>query len=67
MKRDMELVRNLLLKIAEANGPLDFDDLVKDADDDYRSLATYHMQMLVEEAGFLRGGLTQAQWRAAIG
>ena len=57
MKRDMDLVRELLLKLADADRPLKFSDLVagrKEGSPDY-SIAAYHMRMLVEEAGLVRG------------
>jgi hypothetical protein len=57
MKRDMELVRELLLKIADASKPLNFSDLVtgrRERAEEY-TVAAYHMQMLVEEARLVRG------------
>ena len=54
MKRDMELVRELLLKIAEAEEPLDFSELAAKREAG-RERTAYHMQMLVEEAGLVRG------------
>jgi Hypothetical protein (DUF2513) len=53
MKRDMELVRNLLLQIAEADRPIDFESLVKDGDDSYK--VAYHMEMLINEAHLVKG------------
>lgn len=56
MKRDMELVRDLLLKISEADGPLRFGDLLsKEAGANGRAIAVYHMRMLIDEIGFVRG------------
>ena len=57
MERDMELVRELLLKIADANEPLDFSDMVPGRTEGTKeyALAAYHMQMLIEEAGLVRG------------
>ena len=56
MKRDMELVRDLLLKIGEADRPLNFSEMLRpDIDDNARALAEYHMAMLVDEVGFVRG------------
>lgn len=56
MKRDMELVRDLLLKISEADGPLNFSETLRpDSDDNARAVAEYHMAMLVDEVGFVRG------------
>lgn len=57
MKRDMDLVRELLLKIAEADEPPDLSDLVpgrKEGTSEYQ-LAAYHMQMLISEVGLVRG------------
>jgi len=57
MKRDMDLVRELLLKIAEAGEPPNLSDLVhgrKEGTPEYH-LAAYHMQMLIDEVGLVRG------------
>lgn len=57
MKRDMDLVRELLIRLADADTPMKFSDLVegrKDGTPEY-DLAAYHMRMLVEEAGLVRG------------
>jgi hypothetical protein len=57
MQRDMELVRDLLFKIGAADNPPKLSTLVqgRGADDSAFALAAYHMQMLVEEVGFVRG------------
>lgn len=56
MKRDMELVRELLLKISNADRPMNFSELLPaDVEDATRSVVAYHMTMLVEEIGFVRG------------
>jgi hypothetical protein len=52
MKRDMELVREILLKLAESDKPLPLDALASERD---RDLVAYHVGMLVDEVGFLRG------------
>lgn len=57
MKRDMDLVRDLLIKIADAEKRLSFSQLVpgrKEGTPEYE-LAAYQMQMLIEEAGLVRG------------
>jgi hypothetical protein len=57
MKRDMDLVRDLLLEIAGADEPPRLSDLVpgrKEGTSEYK-LAAYHIQMLIEEAGLVRG------------
>lgn len=57
MKRDMDLVRDLLLKIAEAEKPPKLSELVpgrKEGTAEYK-LATYHIEMLVRDAGLVRG------------
>lgn len=57
MKRDMDLVRDLLIKIADSDSPPTFSKLVpgrKDGTSEY-AVAAYHMRMLVEDAGFVRG------------
>lgn len=57
MKRDMDLVRELLIRLADAERPLRFSDLVQGRNEDSQeySVAAYHMRMLVEEAGLVRG------------
>jgi hypothetical protein len=54
MKRDMNLIRELLLKIEEAKEPPYFAELVSQDPDEYQ-LAAYQMQMLIEEVGLVRG------------
>jgi hypothetical protein len=50
MKRDMELIREILLKIEERNDPPGLEDLVKDSTDvaeAYR--VAYHLRLLQEQ------------------
>ena len=57
MKRDMDLVRELLLKIAEADEPPNFSALIpnrKKGTQEY-ALAAYHMKMLINEVGLVKG------------
>jgi hypothetical protein len=56
MKRDMDLVRELLLKIADADDPPNFSALVPDHKEDSKEYAraACHMHMLVKDAGFVR-------------
>lgn len=56
MKRDMDLVRNILLYVEEHSKPSspDMMSLVSGVEDGPQKLS-YHMTMLVEEAGYLRG------------
>ena len=56
MQRDMDFVRSILIKIDEAAQPLRLNDLLEAeaTDDDYAKLA-YHLQMLVDQAGFVSG------------
>jgi hypothetical protein len=57
MKRDMDLVRELLLKIAEAKVPPNFSEIVPDRKEgtpEYE-VAAYHMHMLIEEINLVRG------------
>ena len=57
MKRDMDLVRDLLMKISDADKPMNFSAIVpgrKDGTKEYE-FAAYHMQMLIQEAGLVRG------------
>jgi hypothetical protein len=57
MKRDMDLVRDLMLKIAEADNATALGKLVcgRDTGDQNYEIAAYHLQMLIEEAGLVRG------------
>ena len=56
MKRDMELVRAMLLELAEADHPMNFEELLpKRSTLGSREIAAYHVQMLIEEAGLIRG------------
>jgi len=55
--RDMELVRDLLLKISKAETPPSLSELIpgrKEETPEYM-LADYHVRMLVHDAQFLRG------------
>jgi hypothetical protein len=53
MKRDMELVRNLLLAIADDDGPTDSDTLAQKFDAKSKAEVLYHLRMLIEEVGFI--------------
>lgn len=55
MKRDMDLVRVLLLKIGEAPFPIKFSDIVPETDGQAYENAAYNLRMLVEEVGFVKG------------
>ena len=56
MKRNMELVREILLKIEEATEPPNMSELLlTSTGDGHEARLAYHIQMLVEEAGFVRG------------
>ena len=56
MKRDMDLVREILLKIEEANEPPSMSELELTKTDNFHTeRVAYHMQMLIEEAGLVRG------------
>lgn len=57
MQRDMDLVRDLLFKIGAADKPPSLSSLVsgRGTDDNGYALAAYHMQMLIEEVGLVRG------------
>jgi Hypothetical protein (DUF2513) len=52
MKRDMELVREILLKVADTEKPIRFSALVTERKD--WSVVAYHTQMLTDEVGFIR-------------
>lgn len=57
MKRDMDLVRDLLLKIEAAEEPPSLSALVpgREGGTSEYQLAAYHMRMLIEEVGLVRG------------
>jgi hypothetical protein len=56
MKRDMDLVRNMLFKLAESDHSLDFEELLPEGSTlGSREIAAYHLQMLIEEAQLVRG------------
>src|SRR4051812_47450662 len=55
MKRDMELVRELLLKIEDAKKPPSMSDFVPVNETERFKLASYNMHMLVEEIGLVTG------------
>jgi hypothetical protein len=55
MKRDMSLVRELLLKIANAKEPPNFSDVAGHLEGTFGyELAAYHMKMLIREVGLVR-------------
>lgn len=53
MRRDMDLVRTILLKVDAADTPLSMSALVTHEYDE--SLVAYHLGMMIEEAGLLSG------------
>jgi hypothetical protein len=56
MKRDMDLVREILLQIEAAIEPPRMSDLeLTKIDEQHVQRVAYHMQMLVDEIGFVRG------------
>ena len=56
MQRDMDLVRTILLKIAEAKQPIPMADLLDgNAPADDVGAIQYHLAMLIDEAGFVSG------------
>ena len=56
MKRDMDFIRQVLLKIEGGNGRTKMVDLLPaDASKDDLAKLQYHMGMLVDEAGLVRG------------
>lgn len=57
MTRDMDLVRELLLRLADAKGPVSFSKLVpgRSTGDENFKKAAYHMRMLIEEVGLVKG------------
>lgn len=54
MKRDMDLVRQLLLRIEEGNGPSMSEILEKPEDQEEQELYGHHTRILIDE-GFLTG------------
>jgi hypothetical protein len=65
MKRDMDLVRSLLLRVEDLNGPMMNDLMVDEKDADERARVGYHIRMLVHE-DFLKGddgsGMMHEDW-----
>lgn len=55
MKRNMDLIRDLLLKIEEAPEAIDLEQILSDEDETKWNEAAYHVRMLVQEVGFVRG------------
>jgi hypothetical protein len=55
MKLDMDLVRDLLLKIEAAEEPPNLEDIAGASGTVRNSPAAYHMRMLIKEAAFVRG------------
>jgi hypothetical protein len=55
MKRDMDLVRDLLLKIEASEDETSLSDLVSEENEREYAAAVYHLRMLIEEVGLVRG------------
>lgn len=56
MQRDMDFVRSILLRIAEAPAPLRMEALLdKDAGPAEREALVYHLKLLIDQAGFVSG------------
>jgi hypothetical protein len=55
MKRDMDLVRDLMLKIEASEGLAIMSDFVPTADRRRFRVASYHMKMLIQEIGLVKG------------
>ena len=55
MKRDMDLVRELLLKVEEAQEPTSNDLLPESATDSDYERVTEHLRMLIDDAEFMTG------------
>lgn len=56
VRRDMDLVRTILLRVEDAHEPLDLADLVeKDASEEDEQVVAHHVSLLVEQAGFMKG------------
>lgn len=53
MKRDMEYVRELLMKIEASEEPIGSNDLDGDETEASERKLAYHVEMLIEQAGFL--------------
>lgn len=68
MKRDMEYIRELLLKIEGAEGPIEnsLDLLGPTPSDEDTSKLNYHLEMLIDETGFVTGieahSMEHMQW-----
>lgn len=64
MKRDMDLVRAILLKVEDAEEPLDLDEL---CEDEAPSKVAYHAALMIER-GLLDGDVKrQWDWGVACG
>jgi hypothetical protein len=65
MKRDMDLVRSLLLRVEDLSWPMMNELMVDEKDAGERARVGYHLRMLVEE-GFLTGddgsGMMHEDW-----
>lgn len=57
MKRDMDLVRSILLKVADSDEPISIDDLVDD--EHSRQLIGYHISIM-RDAGLINASITSA-------
>jgi hypothetical protein len=55
MKRDMDLVRDLMLRIEASEGLAIMSDFVPTADRKRFRVASYHMKMLIQEIGLVKG------------
>jgi len=55
MKRDMDYVRDLLLRIEELTEPNLADLALQEADEDEAQKLAYHIRMMIEEVGLVRG------------
>ena len=55
MKRDMGLVRDILFVVERREAPVNFDEVIKSLGSHSTDTLAYHVRMLVDEAGFLRG------------
>lgn len=56
VRRDMDLVRTILLKVEGSHEPLDLSDLIDEgASEEEEQVVAHHVSLLVEQAGFMKG------------
>ena len=62
MKRDMDMVRAMMIELGNAAGPISSEQLLSDHED--RGLVHYHA-WLIHDAGLVEGTVAEAETRAS--